>query len=93
MTTITTHDGIEIFYKDWGSKDAQPIVFHHGWPLTPTIGIPRFFTSYLRAIESSRTTAVDTAARRRSAMVMTWITTRRTPPRLLSILISGMPCT
>ena len=34
MTTITTHDGIEIFYKDWGSKDAQPIVFHHGWPLT-----------------------------------------------------------
>jgi len=34
MTIITTHDGIEIFYKDWGSKDAQPIVFHHGWPLT-----------------------------------------------------------
>ena len=34
MTTITTHDGVEIFYKDWGSKDAQPIVFHHGWPLT-----------------------------------------------------------
>jgi non-heme chloroperoxidase len=34
MTTITTHDDVEIFYKDWGSKDAQPIVFHHGWPLT-----------------------------------------------------------
>ena len=34
MTTITTHDGVEIFYKDWGPKDAQPIVFHHGWPLT-----------------------------------------------------------
>src|SRR6201997_2441822 len=34
MSTITTHDGVEIFYKDWGSKDAQPIVFHHGWPLT-----------------------------------------------------------
>ncbi len=34
MTTITTHDGVEIFYKDWGSKNAQPIVFHHGWPLT-----------------------------------------------------------
>ncbi|AAW60515.1 chloroperoxidase [Gluconobacter oxydans] len=27
-------DGVEIFYKDWGSKDAQPIVFHHGWPLS-----------------------------------------------------------
>ena len=34
MTTVTTKDGVEIFYKDWGPKDAQPIVFHHGWPLT-----------------------------------------------------------
>ena len=33
MTTIRTADGAEIFYKDWGPKDAQPIVFHHGWPL------------------------------------------------------------
>lgn len=33
MSTITTKDGTEIFYKDWGPKDAQPIVFHHGWPL------------------------------------------------------------
>ncbi len=31
---ITTKDGTEIFYKDWGPKDAQPIVFHHGWPLS-----------------------------------------------------------
>lgn len=34
MPTFTTRDGAEIFYKDWGSKDAQPIVFHHGWPLS-----------------------------------------------------------
>jgi len=34
MPFITTNDGTEIFYKDWGSKDAQPIVFHHGWPLS-----------------------------------------------------------
>ncbi len=34
MATITTTDGTQIFYKDWGSKDAQPIVFHHGWPLS-----------------------------------------------------------
>jgi len=33
MSTITTNDGTEIFYKDWGPKSAQPIVFHHGWPL------------------------------------------------------------
>lgn len=34
MGTITTKDGTQIFYKDWGPKDARPIVFHHGWPLT-----------------------------------------------------------
>jgi len=34
MTYITTPDGTEIFYKDWGPRDAQPIVFHHGWPLS-----------------------------------------------------------
>jgi non-heme chloroperoxidase len=34
MPTITTRDGAEIFYKDWGPKNAQPIVFHHGWPLS-----------------------------------------------------------
>ena len=32
MSTITTSDGTEIFYKDWGS--GQPIVFSHGWPLS-----------------------------------------------------------
>ena len=34
MGLITTKDGTEIFYKDWGDKSAQPIVFHHGWPLS-----------------------------------------------------------
>ncbi|MCH8616310.1 alpha/beta hydrolase [Sphingomonas sp. SM33] len=34
MPFITTKDGTNIFYKDWGPKDAQPIVFHHGWPLS-----------------------------------------------------------
>jgi non-heme chloroperoxidase len=32
MAMITTPDGVEIFYKDWGS--GQPIVFSHGWPLS-----------------------------------------------------------
>jgi non-heme chloroperoxidase len=32
MNAITTKDGVEIFYKDWGT--GQPIVFSHGWPLS-----------------------------------------------------------
>lgn len=31
---VKTKDGTEIFFKDWGPRDAQPIVFHHGWPLS-----------------------------------------------------------
>jgi len=34
MGIVTTTDGTEIFYKDWGPKDAQAVVFHHGWPLS-----------------------------------------------------------
>ena len=34
MPTITTADGTEIFYKDWGWGSGQPIVFSHGWPLS-----------------------------------------------------------
>jgi non-heme chloroperoxidase len=34
MSYVTTKDKVEIFYKDWGPRDAQPIVFHHGWPLS-----------------------------------------------------------
>jgi non-heme chloroperoxidase len=34
MGYITTDDNVQIFYKDWGPKGAQPIVFHHGWPLS-----------------------------------------------------------
>jgi non-heme chloroperoxidase len=34
MPFITTTDGTEIFYKDWGAKDAQALFFHHGWPLS-----------------------------------------------------------
>lgn len=33
MNTIGTQDSVQIFYKDWGPKTAQPVFFHHGWPL------------------------------------------------------------
>src|SRR6201986_776133 len=32
MSTITTKDGTEIYYKDWGT--GKPLFFHHGWPLS-----------------------------------------------------------
>ncbi len=31
---VTTRDGVSIYFKDWGPKDGQPIVFSHGWPLS-----------------------------------------------------------
>ena len=34
METARTKDGLEIFFKDWGPRNAQPIMFHHGWPLS-----------------------------------------------------------
>ena len=34
MNTVTTEDRTQIYFKDWGPKHAQPLVFHHGWPLT-----------------------------------------------------------
>jgi len=34
MSMITTYDGTQIYFKDWGPRNTQPIVFHHGWPLS-----------------------------------------------------------
>jgi non-heme chloroperoxidase len=34
MSFVKTTDGVELYYKDWGPKDAQPLAFHHGWPLS-----------------------------------------------------------
>jgi non-heme chloroperoxidase len=34
MSMVTTRDGTQVYFKDWGAKTAQPIVFHHGWPLS-----------------------------------------------------------
>ena len=34
MAVFKTKEGVELYYKDWGPKDARPIMFHHGWPLS-----------------------------------------------------------
>ena len=34
MGYVTTQDGVQIFYKDWGPRDGQTVFFHHGWPLS-----------------------------------------------------------
>jgi non-heme chloroperoxidase len=34
MDSVTTGDGVTIYFKDWGPRDAPPVVFHHGWPLS-----------------------------------------------------------
>lgn len=33
-SAVTTHDGVEIYYKDWGPKNGQVVMFSHGWPLS-----------------------------------------------------------
>ena len=73
MPTITTKDGVEIFYKDWGT--GQPIVFSHGWPLSADDWDAQMMFFLPKAIASSPMTAAATAARRRSPTATTWITT------------------
>jgi non-heme chloroperoxidase len=34
MAYVTTKDGVDIYFKDWGPKTAQALMFHHGWPLS-----------------------------------------------------------
>ena len=60
MPTITTADGTEIFYKDWGS--GQPIVFSHGWPLSADDWDTQMLFFLRTATASSPPTAAGTAA-------------------------------
>ena len=69
---ITTKDGVEIFYKDWGK--GQPIVFSHGWPLSADDWDAQMLFFLITAIASSPMTAAVTAAPARRATAMTWIT-------------------
>ena len=76
MPTITTKDGVEIFYKDWGT--GQPIVFSHGWPLSADDWDTQMLFFLSTAIASSPTTGAATAAPPRPATATTWTTTPTT---------------
>lgn len=66
MAFVTTKDGVNIYYKDWGPKEAQPIVFHHGWPLSADDWDNQmlFFLA-----EGYRVIAIDRRGHRRSDQV------------------------
>ena len=79
MGFVTTADGTEIYYKDWG--DGRPVVLSHGWPLNSrqlggAAAVPRRRT----ATGSSPTTAAVTAGPARPGTATTWTTTPTTWP-------------
>lgn len=57
MAFVTTKDGVNIYFKDWGPKEAQPIVFHHGWPLSADDWDNQMLFSSRKGFASSLSTA------------------------------------
>lgn len=93
MAFVTTKDGVNIYYKDWGPKEAQPIVFHHGWPLSADDWDNQmlFFLA-----EGYRVIAIDRRGHGRSDQVSEghiWIIMRPMRQPWLKAWICTMPCT
>lgn len=78
MAFVTTQDGVNIYFKDWGPKEAQPIVFHHGWPLSADDWDNQMLFSLPKVSGSSLSTVGVMAAPIRLARGTIWTITRRT---------------
>lgn len=82
MSILKITDGTKIFYKDWGPKDATPIVFHHGWPLSADDWDNQMMFSSRRAIGSSPMTGAAVAAPATPTPATRWTPT---PPMSLNL--------
>ncbi|MGH8001634.1 MAG: alpha/beta fold hydrolase [Brasilonema sp.] len=97
MSIITTKDGTQIYYKDWGT--GQPIVFSHGWPLNSDSWEAQmvFLASHgYRAIAHDRipaTHAVDGVALACSAFIRYGITSRSSQGWIGEVAITPAPFT
>ncbi len=83
MPTITTKDGTQIYYKDWG--EGQPVVFSHGWPLSADDWDTQMMFFLNHGYESSPMTGEVTDDRANPATDTIWITMPMTSPNSLRI--------